>query len=52
MLTGGTEMVMPGDNLKFTVEVIAPIAMEGKLRLAIGGGGRAVGSGAVGKIIE
>ena len=52
MLTGATEMVMPGDNLKFTVELIAPIAMEGKLRLAIREGGRAVGSGAVGKIID
>ena len=33
MLPGGTEMVMPGDNLKFTVELIAPIAMEEKLGL-------------------
>lgn len=34
MLPGGTEMVMPGDNLEFTVELIAPIAMEEKLRIA------------------
>jgi len=45
-------VVQPGDNLKFTVELIAPIAMEEKLRLAIREGGRAVGSGVVGKIIE
>jgi elongation factor Tu len=45
-------MVMPGGNLKFTVELIAPIAMEEELRLAIQEGGRAVGSGVVGKIIE
>ena len=52
MLQGGTEMVMPGDNLKFTVELIAPIAMEEKLRFAIQEGGRPVGSGVVAKIIE
>ncbi|MEM6385010.1 MAG: EF-Tu/IF-2/RF-3 family GTPase, partial [Pseudomonadota bacterium] len=51
-LPGGTEMVMPGDNLKFTVELIAPIAMEDGLRFAIREGGRTVGSGVVSKIIE
>jgi elongation factor Tu len=48
----GTEMVMPGDNLKFEVELFAPIAMEDKLRFAIREGGRTVGSGVVSKIIE
>jgi len=48
VLPGGTEMVIPGDNLKFTVELIAPIAMEAKLRVVI----REVGSGYVAKIIE
>jgi len=51
-LPSGTEMVMPGDNLKFLVELIAPIAMEEKLRFAIREGGRTVGSGVVSKIIE
>ena len=51
-LPEGTEMVMPGDNLKFGVELIAPIAMEDGLRFAIREGGRTVGSGVVSKIIE
>ncbi len=51
-LPEGTEMVMPGDNLKFSVELIAPIAMEEGLRFAIREGGRTVGSGVVSKIIE
>jgi len=51
-LPEGTEMVMPGDNLKFNVELIAPIAMEEGLRFAIREGGRTVGSGVVSKIIE
>ena len=50
-LPSGTEMVMPGDNLKFTAELIAPIAMEEGLRFAIREGGRTVGSGVVSKII-
>ena len=50
-LPAGTEMVMPGDNLKFNVELIAPIAMEEKLRFAIREGGRTVGAGVVSKII-
>ena len=50
-LPEGTEMVMPGDNLKFEVELIAPIAMEEKLRFAIREGGRTVGAGVVAKII-
>jgi ribosomal protein S10 len=49
-LPEGTEMVMPGDNLKFEVELIAPIAMEEKLRFAIREGGRTVGAGVVSKI--
>ena len=51
-LPAGTEMVMPGDNLKFNVTLIAPIAMEDKLRFAIREGGRTVGAGVVSKIIE
>ena len=51
-LPAGTEMVMPGDNLKFNVELIAPIAMEQGLRFAIREGGRTVGSGVVSKIVE
>ena len=51
-LTEGTEMVMPGDNLKFNVTLIAPIAMEDKLRFAIREGGRTVGAGVVSKIIK
>ena len=50
-LPSGTEMVMPGDNLKFDVELIAPIAMEEGLRFAIREGGRTVGSGVVSKIV-
>ena len=50
-LPEGTEMVMPGDNLKFTVELIAPIAMEDGLRFAIREGGRTVGAGVVSKIL-
>ena len=45
-------MVMPGDNSQFLVELIAPIAMEAGLRLAIREGGRTVGSGVVTEIIE
>ena len=51
-LAAGTEMVMPGDNVSFTVELIAPIAMENGLRFAIREGGRTVGAGVVSKIIE
>jgi elongation factor Tu len=51
-LPEGTEMVMPGDNLKFNVTLIAPIAMEEKLRFAIREGGRTVGAGVVSKIID
>lgn len=51
-LPEGTEMVMPGDNLKFTVDLINPIAMEEKLRFAIREGGRTVGAGVVSKILD
>ena len=51
-LPGGTEMVMPGDNVTFKVKLIAPIAMEEKLRFAIREGGRTVGAGVVTKVIE
>lgn len=51
-LPEGTEMVMPGDNVRLKVELIAPIAMEEGLRFAIREGGRTVGAGVVTKIIE
>ncbi|HZF62500.1 elongation factor Tu [Desulfovibrio sp.] len=51
-LPEGVEMVMPGDNSQFIVELIAPIAMESGLRFAIREGGRTVGSGVVTEIIE
>ena len=51
-LPAGTEMVMPGDNIDMTIELITPIAMEEGLRFAIREGGRTVGSGVVSKIIE
>jgi len=51
-LPAGTEMVMPGDNIKMTVTLGAPIAMEEKLRFAIREGGRTVGAGVVTKILE
>ena len=50
-LPAGTEMVMPGDNVSITVELIAPIAMEEGLRFAIREGGRTVGAGVVAKVI-
>ena len=51
-LPEGVEMVMPGDNLKFVVELINPIAMDEGLRFAIREGGRTVGAGVVSKIID
>jgi elongation factor Tu len=51
-LPDGTEMVMPGDNVSMEVTLIAPIAMEEKLRFAIREGGRTVGAGVVASIIE
>ena len=51
-LPDGVEMVMPGDNVKITVKLINPIAMEDGLRFAIREGGRTVGAGVVAKIIE
>jgi len=51
-LPEGVEMVMPGDNIKMTVSLIAPIAMEDGLRFAIREGGRTVGAGVVSKVIE
>ena len=50
-LPEGTEMVMPGDNVKLEVELIQPVAMEEKLRFAIREGGRTVGSGVVSKVL-
>ena len=51
-LPAGTEMVMPGDNVSVTVNLIAPIAMADGLRFAIREGGRTVGAGVVAKVIE
>jgi elongation factor Tu len=51
-LPEGTEMVMPGDNVQMTIELIVPIAMDQGLRFAIREGGRTVGSGVVSEIIE
>ena len=51
-LPAGTEMVMPGDNIKITVELLAPIAMTEGLRFAIREGGRTVGAGVVANIIK
>ncbi|RUM91529.1 MAG: elongation factor Tu, partial [Thiomicrospira sp.] len=51
-LPAGTEMVMPGDNVQMTVELINPIAMNEGLRFAIREGGRTVGAGVVAKIID
>ena len=51
-LPEGVEMVMPGDNIKMDVELIAPIAMEEGQRFAVREGGRTVGAGVVSKIIE
>ena len=51
-LPDGTEMVMPGDNVEMTVELITPIAMDKELRFAIREGGRTVGAGVVAEIIE
>ena len=51
-LDGGAEMVMPGDNIKMVVELIAPIAMDQGLRFAIREGGKTVGSGVVSKILK
>jgi elongation factor Tu len=51
-LPEGTEMVMPGDNVEMTIELIQPIAMDKGLRFAIREGGRTVGSGVVSEVIE
>jgi len=51
-LPEGTEMVMPGDNVEMTVQLITPIAMDPELRFAIREGGRTVGAGAVSEVIE
>jgi elongation factor Tu len=51
-LPAGVEMVMPGDNVTFQVELITPIALEKELRFAIREGGRTVGAGVVTEILE
>ena len=50
-LKEGVEMIMPGDNVKMTIKLIVPIAMEEGLRFAVREGGRTVGAGVVAKII-
>jgi elongation factor Tu len=51
-LPAGTEMVMPGDNIKMVVTLIQPIAMDQGLRFAVREGGKTVGAGVVAKILE
>jgi elongation factor Tu len=51
-LPDGIEMIMPGDNIAMTVELITPIAMEKELRFAIREGGRTVGAGVVAEVIQ
>ncbi|MCC6136062.1 MAG: elongation factor Tu, partial [Candidatus Contendobacter sp.] len=51
-LPEGVEMVMPGDNVRLVINLIAPIAMDDGLRFAIREGGRTVGAGVVAKILE
>ncbi len=51
-LPEGVEMVLPGDNVTMTVELIVPVAIEDGLRFAIREGGRTVGAGVVTKILE
>ena len=51
-LAEGVEMVMPGDNTQFVVQLIVPVAMEEGLRFAIREGGRTVGAGVVSKILD
>ena len=51
-LPSGTEMVMPGDNVAMSVELLTPIAMDKGLRFAIREGGRTVGAGVVSEIVE
>jgi elongation factor Tu len=51
-LPGGTEMVMPGDNVEFEVSLITSVAMDKELRFAIREGGHTVGAGVVTEIVE
>src|SRR5207247_9219323 len=51
-LPAATEMVMPGDNVALTIELITPVAMEKGLRLAIREGGRTVGAGTISEIVQ
>ncbi len=51
-LPAGTEMIMPGDNAKFVVELLSPVAMDEGLRFAIREGGRTVGAGVVSKVVK
>jgi elongation factor Tu len=51
-LPAGTEMVMPGDNVSLTIELITPVAMDKGLRFAIREGGRTVGAGTISEIVQ
>jgi elongation factor Tu len=51
-LPEGTKMVMPGDNVAMTIELITPVGLEEQMRFAIREGGRTVGAGVVTKILE
>jgi elongation factor Tu len=52
LLPEGTKMVMPGDNVTMSVELITPVALEAQMRFAIREGGKTVGSGVITKIVE
>jgi elongation factor Tu len=52
MLPDGVKMVMPGDNITMSIELITPVALEEQMRFAIREGGRTVGAGIVTKIVE
>jgi elongation factor Tu len=51
-LPAGVEMVMPGDNVQLTIDLITPVAMEKGLRFAIREGGKTVGAGTISEIIK
>ena len=52
MLPEGTKMVMPGDNIQMTIELITPVGLEEQMRFAIREGGRTVGAGIITKVLE
>ena len=52
MLPEGTKMVMPGDNIQMTIELLTPVGLEEQMRFAIREGGRTVGAGIITKVLE